>query len=963
MKLLRLQLDGFGALRGEFRFDPDKVTLLVDDNERGKSTLLAAVASALYGLDNDKRKDKVITPLERWRPWQGGSYRVELDVDADGRRLTIKRDFDRNLVEVWDEQGQEITAEFREGKDQFPVGKKLVGLDADEFARCSFIAFGDLGRVVPQDPRERASSSLRARLESAADSKLGDTNATEAMNLIDGALRKYTCPEVESSIQVDTTIQRLELKRGTLETEIKTLEHDLETIQTPLDELARLNDEEQRSRSGIQALEAELSGSLANGLRSQLAEDSSHREEVAKLQADIDGLTASAHLPVTAEAMFRETFGRYEEQRRNLETLEGRKRDEIAREREAIEREMGELAPFATASEEDADRCVSLAAELKRVSDEDQRLRDEVFSLRETLASKGHEPERLQWLNERFGTLAPERQSLLRRQSDLQLQYQTEVAGLERERTASTETLREIDALRNRWRLPGWFLIALGLAAAVAGGAVMMLNGLPVLWTSLLAAGAVLLSTGLVLMGLGGRARDRERGESLKRLTDAQRKLTTLKQTRAETEVSLQIMARQMGYRDHIDLLREWSEFGRLMDESGPALQAQSLLAGLEHRRSQAADDARVMLDRFGGGMVEPMALEMVATRIRRALGMVQKAKELEKRYSWIDEEKRVVEAQASGLQDRALRLLQSAGLTYDPDRSWEDHAKELAERVAGRVRLETLQNDLLPRARARLLDEAAVANLRGQLASIEASLGGAEAPRSARTALEIEAETRRLRESIDTLQRRRQDLRVQVEEGWRRFHSEHPDKVAQKERIEIALLRARRFKHAAELARDTIQKVAAETHRRWADYLNHRVGELLDHFGTGIEQLRFGDDLDFSVKVAPGQQLARGKADLQLSAGARDQLYLAVRLAVSEFLSRGQSVLPFLLDDVFVTSDDGRTRAGMRLLTDTFAKEHQVVLLTCHRQRFEALAAQEPELYRERVQWLDLNAIARSTS
>ena len=47
MRLLRLKADGFGALRGEIHFDPDRMTVILDDNERGKSTLLAAVAAAL----------------------------------------------------------------------------------------------------------------------------------------------------------------------------------------------------------------------------------------------------------------------------------------------------------------------------------------------------------------------------------------------------------------------------------------------------------------------------------------------------------------------------------------------------------------------------------------------------------------------------------------------------------------------------------------------------------------------------------------------------------------------------------------------------------------------------------------------------------------------------------------------------------------------------------------------------
>ena len=55
MKLLRLRVAGFGPLRGEWSFAPDKVNLFVDDNVRGKSTALSAIAAALYGLVDDRR--------------------------------------------------------------------------------------------------------------------------------------------------------------------------------------------------------------------------------------------------------------------------------------------------------------------------------------------------------------------------------------------------------------------------------------------------------------------------------------------------------------------------------------------------------------------------------------------------------------------------------------------------------------------------------------------------------------------------------------------------------------------------------------------------------------------------------------------------------------------------------------------------------------------------------------------
>jgi uncharacterized protein YhaN len=327
---------------------------------------------------------------------------------------------------------------------------------------------------------------------------------------------------------------------------------------------------------------------------------------------------------------------------------------------------------------------------------------------------------------------------------------------------------------------------------------------------------------------------------------------------------------------------------------------------------------------------------------------------ELDRRWSWIDEEKRVAEATALGFRERAVRILQSAGLTYDESRPWPDHARDLSERLEGRQRHKTLVDDLIPQATRALLSESDERDLVARLNELEGGAGGpAVKPRSPS---EIDSEVRRFRDALDQVQVKRTDLRVKVEEAQRKYHAEHPPRTMEKERIEKALDRARRFKQATDLARQTIEKVATETHRRWADHLNARIGTMLSTFGTKIEQVRFGDDLDFSVRLWGGQQMPRARADLQLSAGARDQLYLIVRLAIAEFLSRGQSALPLLLDDPFATSDDDRAAAGMKMLVEHFTQEHQIILLTCHRRRYQALTELEPVLYAEKVRWLDFH-------
>src|SRR6185295_4947604 len=197
--------------------------------------------------------------------------------------------------------------------------------------------------------------------------------------------------------------------------------------------------------------------------------------------------------------------------------------------------------------------------------------------------------------------------------------------------------------------------------------------------------------------------------------------------------------------------------------------------------------------------------------------------------------------------------------------------------------------NEILPQTRRHVLDDGAVLQNEQTLILLETDAAAGVTPADsapARGLAEIDRESQAVRGRLDDLRRERADLRLRVEEVSKRFHKEHPEKTIEREAFARALIKARRFKSAIDLARGTIEQVALETHRRWAEFLNHRVGEIVGQVGAGVEQVRFGEDLDFAVKPRRGQQVSRGKAVRQLSSGARDQLHLAVRLAISEYLS-----------------------------------------------------------------------------
>jgi len=108
------------------------------------------------------------------------------------------------------------------------------------------------------------------------------------------------------------------------------------------------------------------------------------------------------------------------------------------------------------------------------------------------------------------------------------------------------------------------------------------------------------------------------------------------------------------------------------------------------------------------------------------------------------------------------------------------------------------------------------------------------------------------------------------------------------------------------------------------------RANELFPRLTLGEHSALVVDhDADPPVLCAVARGGARVAVE-QLSDGARDQLYLALRLASLEHYARASEALPVCLDDVLVHFDEPRTRATLALLGEV-ASQLQVLLFTHH--------------------------------
>lgn len=147
-------------------------------------------------------------------------------------------------------------------------------------------------------------------------------------------------------------------------------------------------------------------------------------------------------------------------------------------------------------------------------------------------------------------------------------------------------------------------------------------------------------------------------------------------------------------------------------------------------------------------------------------------------------------------------------------------------------------------------------------------------------------------------------------------------DDLAERRERQVSLTERR---DTLRLAVEALRESVGEFQEGHLDRLAQRLGTLVKRVTNGrYERALLDKDFTPTLVTATGEEFKPA----QLSQGARDQLYLALRLAISEEI-QGTAVRPLLLDDVFINCDDTRVEAVHEVLTELSANGRQIILFT----------------------------------
>ena len=142
---------------------------------------------------------------------------------------------------------------------------------------------------------------------------------------------------------------------------------------------------------------------------------------------------------------------------------------------------------------------------------------------------------------------------------------------------------------------------------------------------------------------------------------------------------------------------------------------------------------------------------------------------------------------------------------------------------------------------------------------------------------------------------------------------------------VQNRIARLEEYYSALNLAQETLEQASQELQRRFAPQIAQHARDIFAKLTDGrYDRLQLSQDLSIQAGAADETTL---HSAMWRSDGTADQLYLALRLAVSEALI---PKMPLVLDDTLVRFDDSRLALAMNLLKE-LSNDRQVILFTCH--------------------------------
>ena len=144
----------------------------------------------------------------------------------------------------------------------------------------------------------------------------------------------------------------------------------------------------------------------------------------------------------------------------------------------------------------------------------------------------------------------------------------------------------------------------------------------------------------------------------------------------------------------------------------------------------------------------------------------------------------------------------------------------------------------------------------------------------------------------------------------------------------------------ALHIAINTLEAAADQVRKKYVPVMN----KVLNNTFSGLtshkyNDVRTGDNLKIMLDNPETETLVPVS---MLSDGTIDQIYLALRVAISETVLKNHESMPFIMDEPFAQYDDERTFNAMKYIGN-ISKKQQVIIFTCKKREVELISSEFP--------------------
>lgn len=890
MIIKKVQIEFFAGIKNKTLNFTEGFNLIFGENEKGKSTIENFIKIWLYGMDNSRGK---FNDRKKYLPLSGEKISGELSLEYEGKGYIIKRSFGTTKKEDTCEVLDEITGEIIDIEYKNEPGRYFFNINLATFVKTLFIS--QLGVMVSKDKEEE----IMEKITNIYNSGDEDTSVKKVIEKLEK--RKKQLVTSRKSGEIDLLKEKRNLLKQELWEAYKLGEENLENEE----KLLRIKENKVKVKEQIQKLDLYKKYIKKIKLQKDYKEISEYLlkgEELKRKQEVISGELKKGHELVTSEFLdeINDKSARYlslldvkQEKLNKLFYLE----KDLQEKKEM----MNQYSAFISMGDDIKQKIYTLKLDQKNLEgklNEIVSIQHSIEEMKSDVNKQGSLIKNLEFISKYRNDM----EELLNSYKEglKELKYKMETQGDNKSEIALNYTKKKVSAIY----FFGILSVLIFVYSIVKQAIPMMIILLPIF---------ILLIKFYVKYSL-----DIKNYEFIK---NNNKIIDELKDKVSADEEKLNFYLRETdsnNYEEFISNLNKYDNYRSYKASMSLVVEkrVQEIKKyNITELKSNYNKNKGVIASLFS--VLSCNSLDEVLEKV----GIYEELREdllrVEYEFNGAKEEIKSINEQLTDKEEEIRNKISGFGLEDVDIVDLHIKLREYKEKINSMKEIKNALDNVEETYKV-LLKDRNIDEIREEMKD----LINQDIDYSYESEEEIDIEIRRQSDELLKIEKEIKDLEYLIEKrylGKRDISSIEEDLLINQERI----YKGEKEFNALDLASSMLQEAFDEIRKNIGPTLNSKVVDKFNLLtNRNYEEAKISED--YKLKVRENGTLFDGEI---LSNGAKDQLYLALRLSFIEMLFKNKEV-PIFLDDAFVQYDDERRKQALDLLIKQDFS--QTIFFTC---------------------------------